>query len=822
MVEFQYAWLLIGLPLILLLAAAIVVQGRRDISTCLLLSAAALALLAGSGPYLTLAGRPKYVNVVIDNSAASATAFFTHPRLLRGFLQRHMASAGTPPHVRLWSAGQNILPISGLLTVGSAQEWPSQFAKRDAHHANWSALAQISSHEPMWIFSTVFNRWPTASPGKAVAVTLIKPSVADIGVRSLAARHNRRGRVDIAAVIHATAAIAAIMRISRDGHLIAAERMVFPRAGTRVVSLVDSAAAGQQLLAYHIRLDADDPWPQDNGATVVLPPRRLSHVLWVDGGRPRVSAVKGELRIAAANMPNRARNFLRYSLVVLDDVSANKLTLRQADALRSWLHDGFGGLVILGANRAFGPGGYGMNTAVARRLDGISPLSSRRPSPSPVGVIFLLDASGSMGRRVAGADGRTRFDLAAEGMLGALHVLGPAVRITVLAFSGRTIVVAHGRMTPRKLLAKLDRIAPNGPTRPDTALPLLQKFLHRHDRIILLTDGGIGKISVRRWDALLKEFRSKLGVIAERESAPLRRLLSGKQVELVTTHDMSRWSLLLRRAAARAMRGKTRTSALAWQTTADVGLAARGITRRWARVFLKRQAILLAGNARRRIPLAAYWHYGTGKVAAMGFEVGQTRSGQLAPSGRLLSAVCHLVRMPATRAGWHLKLQRSWQLGDKKFAGGGARHWRLRITADRVQALPRHLYASVLARRPGAPIAIEPIGAGIFQGTIATRHRRFGIGVWMERGKKVQHRDFIGRIWPRQIAGPWFPATGTANYPDWRGVAVISQHGKAGERAVWHPEEKHKLELANPLWIFAALCGLLAMAVKLFGLTIRT
>ena len=213
-----------------------------------------------------------------------------------------MASAGKPPDARLWSFGRNVLPISGRLTPGNSQGCPSQFSERDARHANWSALAQISSHEPLWIFSTVFNRWPTTSPGKTVAVTLVTPSAADIGVRPLAARRNRRGQVEIAAVVHATAAMAAVMRITRDSHLIAAERMVFTRAGTRVVSLVDSAAAGEQLHAYNIRLEADDPWPQDNSATVVLPARRLSHVLWVDGRRPRVSVVQGELRIAAAGL----------------------------------------------------------------------------------------------------------------------------------------------------------------------------------------------------------------------------------------------------------------------------------------------------------------------------------------------------------------------------------------------------------------------------------------------------------------------------------------------------------------------------------------
>ena len=99
------------------------------------------------------------------------------------------------------------------------------------------------------------------------------------------------------------------------------------------------------------------------------------------------------------------------------------------EALHAAVRDLGMGLVMVGGDQSFGPGGY-FKTPVEKALPVNMDLRGKAEIPS-LGLVLVIDKSSSMSGM---AGGYTKMDLAREAAVQATEVLGPLDRIGVVAF----------------------------------------------------------------------------------------------------------------------------------------------------------------------------------------------------------------------------------------------------------------------------------------------------------------------------------------------------------------------------------------------------
>lgn len=192
-------------------------------------------------------------------------------------------------------------------------------------------------------------------------------------------------------------------------------------AGSTVFSKVEGVRSSHRALVVTLELEGmEDACPENNQVRLDLP---------VETERPRVLVVRG----AESRLPELLTGFdvevstsLRtpsdYSVIVLENLPARRLTPAQMEALREYVEDFGGGLLVLGGPEAYG--GEYLDTS----LEAILPL---RPVPDDRrAVVFVLDVSGSMAREVEA--GRKRIDVLKESVAQAVRVLSPEDWVAVV------------------------------------------------------------------------------------------------------------------------------------------------------------------------------------------------------------------------------------------------------------------------------------------------------------------------------------------------------------------------------------------------------
>ena len=126
-------------------------------------------------------------------------------------------------------------------------------------------------------------------------------------------------------------------------------------------------------------------------------------------------------------MPERAEDLDPYDLVILSNVSAEALPAERMELLRRYVGDFGGGLIAVGGDQSFTPGGYR-----GTPLEDILPVRSeaRKDKPRPtLAMVLVLDCSGSMeGKSIA---------LAKQASRRAVGMLGPRHQVGILAFEDK-------------------------------------------------------------------------------------------------------------------------------------------------------------------------------------------------------------------------------------------------------------------------------------------------------------------------------------------------------------------------------------------------
>ncbi len=184
-------------------------------------------------------------------------------------------------------------------------------------------------------------------------------------------------------------------------------------------------------------------------------------------------------------MPDSLSDLQNYELLILSNVPATKLTLRQMDLARTYVRDLGGGLIMLGGDQSFGLGGY-YKTALEEILPVRSDFEKEKEKPS-LAMILVIDKSGSMGGE--------KIELAKEAAKSAIELLGPNDKVGVIAFEGDVFWVSEVHPCSDKgfVLDRVSTIEAGGGTEMYPAMveafEALQQTTAKLKHVIILTDG---------------------------------------------------------------------------------------------------------------------------------------------------------------------------------------------------------------------------------------------------------------------------------------------------------------------------------------------
>jgi len=171
-------------------------------------------------------------------------------------------------------------------------------------------------------------------------------------------------------------------------------------------------------------------------------------------------------------------------------VAANQFAPGQLRALKTYVQNYGGGLVVAGGDHAFGPGSYA-RTPLEEMLPVRMDLRGKSVSASTA-LILVIDTSGSMG---GGPGGASKMDLAKEAAISAAELLGEYDQIGIVAFEDqpRWVIPPTPATDLGVVQAAIAEMQPGGGTEIYPALRMAYDGLAPIDakvkHVILLTDG---------------------------------------------------------------------------------------------------------------------------------------------------------------------------------------------------------------------------------------------------------------------------------------------------------------------------------------------
>lgn len=176
-----------------------------------------------------------------------------------------------------------------------------------------------------------------------------------------------------------------------------------------------------------------------------------------------------------------------YDVVILSNIPATSLPMARMVALRRYVEETGGGLIVIGGDRAFTAGNY-RHTELEKVLPVLCEASGKTEKPG-LAMVLVIDCSVSMkGESIA---------LAREATRRAVEMLGPADQVAILAFTEETRWVS--RLTycteteKQQLLARIETIAAVGRTNMYPAIEKAYLALNEAyaplKHMIVLTDG---------------------------------------------------------------------------------------------------------------------------------------------------------------------------------------------------------------------------------------------------------------------------------------------------------------------------------------------
>ena len=282
-----------------------------------------------------------------------------------------------------------------------------------------------------------------------------------------------------------------------EGALIGTFEWTLP-SGTQALSLPVPPVSEEGNHRYELKLDVSDEILENNQGYGVVKIQGKPHILYVEQDRTQATPLKTVLQEngfdvkvrTPAEMPTDLIELKRSDALILSNVSADVLSLEQLQSIENYVRDLGHGLVVIGGEHAYGPGGY-TDTALERLL----PVKmTPREQKDTVAILFVLDTSGSMANYVGGQ--RRKIDLAIAGISAGIDNLEEDDIAGVISFSAGKDADVDSYLTSDRpgLLQAVGRLKPRGGTTLmmeaiAKAAEILEADDAKRKHIVLLSDG---------------------------------------------------------------------------------------------------------------------------------------------------------------------------------------------------------------------------------------------------------------------------------------------------------------------------------------------
>ncbi len=237
------------------------------------------------------------------------------------------------------------------------------------------------------------------------------------------------------AVLFAQRAGPAHITITRAGEAIV-DQDVNLLAGRTMVETPPIPAGDEGNLLVEVTVTADgDTYAQNNTNGLMIPVEATPKVAIVTpqpalgeyfAQALTVQGLDSEI-LTPEDAPTTLEGWLQYDSVVLMNVPAIDFSTDNQQNLEQMVRVHGRGLLILGGENSFGPGGY-YQTA----FEDMSPLSARIDQQAPqVAIVFVLDRSSSMNGLIGD---QTRLDIAKSATITAISLLDPSAKVGIVVF----------------------------------------------------------------------------------------------------------------------------------------------------------------------------------------------------------------------------------------------------------------------------------------------------------------------------------------------------------------------------------------------------
>ena len=266
-------------------------------------------------------------------------------------------------------------------------------------------------------------------------------------------------------------------------------------SGIHPLSLTTGQSLKEGNHRYTLRLDVTDEIPENNQGHGVVTIQDKPHALYVEGDLAHAVALETVLEengfvvevISPTEMSTELVELQRSDVLILSNVSAEALSTEQLQNIENYVRDLGHGLVVIGGERAFGPGGY-TDTALERAL----PVEmTPRERKDTVAIVFVLDTSGSMANYV---EARQKIGLAIEGVRAGIRNLDEEDEAGILGFNIDVHTISHLTSDHDVLRQTVGRLKPTGGTTKmkdatQRAYEMLKANDAKRKHIVLLSDG---------------------------------------------------------------------------------------------------------------------------------------------------------------------------------------------------------------------------------------------------------------------------------------------------------------------------------------------
>ena len=266
-------------------------------------------------------------------------------------------------------------------------------------------------------------------------------------------------------------------------------------SGTHPVSLTKGQSLEEGNHRYTLRLNVTDEIPENNQGHGVVTIQDKPHALYVEGNLAHAATLETVLEengfvvevMSAAEIPVELVELQRSKVLILSNVSAETLSTEQLQSIENYVRDLGHGLVVIGGERAYGPGGY-TDTALERTL----PVEmTPRERKDAVAIVFVLDTSGSMANYV---EARQKIGLAIEGVRAGIRNLDENDVAGILGFNIDVHTISDLTSDHELLRQTVSRLKPTGGTTKmkdatKQAYEMLKANDAKHKHIVLLSDG---------------------------------------------------------------------------------------------------------------------------------------------------------------------------------------------------------------------------------------------------------------------------------------------------------------------------------------------